>query len=312
MKKLFLENKDFIPKPVGANVTYHKLEFSARDNPFSMILGGGIKYTNPGIARTIEHSHDFAEITLLLNGRVKHLVNGETHELSPGTLIFTKTMDSHCFEIFAGEACELINFCFDIELLKDFSLYMGNDYFLKRFTAPVVPPSFKLSVEETEKTAEKFFKINREQTGDLTMAKLQSKVLLADLFSSYFLQPENSLIQAGAPGWFMDLCDNMKKPENFRAGLKKMNSISGCTQEHLCKLFKKFQGKTPTEFINSLRCAHAAKLMADTDEKIYSIAIDLGFKSISHFYRIFKKFYGISPAKYRIVKRKSEIPVNPA
>jgi AraC-like DNA-binding protein len=52
--------------------------------------------------------------------------------------------------------------------------------------------------------------------------------------------------------------------------------------------------------------------MADTDEKIYSIAIDLGFKSISHFYRIFKKFYGISPAKYRIVKRKSEIPVNPA
>lgn len=310
MKVIVLDNENYIPEATGANVTFHRIEWNDQNEASTINAGGNINYHALGTEGTITHTHEFAEICLVLSGRIKHIVNGEEEELNSGTLLFIRPTDYHRFEAFKSPCCELINFTFSIELLRDFSLYMQNDFFLKRFTALVTPPAFKLSVEEMERIADLFFQINREQTTNLTMAKLRIKTAIAELFTTYFLDPENSLIASDAPEWFGQLCEEMKKPENFTSGLKRMNSLSNCTQEHLCKLFRKHHDKTPTEFINNLRAGHAAKLLADTNETIYSIATDLGFLSISRFYKIFKKHYGISPAKYRKARRKSDIPIN--
>jgi AraC-like DNA-binding protein len=47
----------------------------------------------------------------------------------------------------------------------------------------------------------------------------------------------------------------------------------------------------------------------ETDEKILVVAMELGFKSLSRFYSMFNKFYGISPAKYRLMSRQNDIPI---
>ena len=88
-----------------------------------------------------------------------------------------------------------------------------------------------------------------------------------------------------------------------------MHSLSGCTPAHLCKAFRKHLDKTPTEYLSELRSDYAAKLLADTDEKIFSIATDLGFKSLSRFYKIFKRYFDMTPAKYRAIRKKSDIPI---
>ena len=67
--------------------------------------------------------------------------------------------------------------------------------------------------------------------------------------------------------------------------------------------------KTPTEFINELRIKQAAKQIVETDEKIFSVAMDVGFSSLSRFHRLFKKYYGATPAKYRLMSRKNDIPI---
>ena len=82
-----------------------------------------------------------------------------------------------------------------------------------------------------------------------------------------------------------------------------MQKLACCTPEHLCKSFRRYLDKSPTEFINELRINYAARLLADSNEEIGAISYDLNFQSLSRFYHLFKKYYGISPARYRIKAR---------
>ena len=109
--------------------------------------------------------------------------------------------------------------------------------------------------------------------------------------------------------WFEQLKVEMVKHDNLYGGLKGMKQLAPCTQEHLCKCFRNYMDKTPTEFINELRIKQAAKQIVETEEKILAVALELGFKSLSRFYSMFNKYYGISPAKYRSISRQNDIPI---
>lgn len=301
-------DKGNFPIKTGAKVTFHLLRWDDGLDTFSMKAGGNINYHSLTGA-TIQHSHDYPEILLILSGKIKHHVNGEIKELSGGTLVFIRPNDSHRFEPFENESCELVNFAFSLELLFDLSVYLENDYFLRRFTGPVVPPTFKLSVAETDKIAYELLRLNSIQINVLEVARVKVKAILAELFTSYFLEMKNIYENPDIPEWLDELVKEMSKPKNFAKGLKRMQSLAYCTPEHLCKSFRKYLDKSPTEFINELRINHAARLLGDTNDEIMAIATDLNFQSLSRFYHVFKKHYGVSPAKYRKITKKNDIPV---
>jgi AraC family cel operon transcriptional repressor len=108
--------------------------------------------------------------------------------------------------------------------------------------------------------------MNTLQKTDPDLARLKIKAMLAEIFTRFFLE-----INPGAlpcrPLWFDKLCAEMKKPENLSGGLKTMLALAPCTQEHLCKCFRKYSGVSPTEFINEQRIIVAAKQIVETDTK---------------------------------------------
>ena len=66
-----------------------------------------------------------------------------------------------------------------------------------------------------------------------------------------------------------------------------------------CRYFKKVTGKTFTQFVNEFRIVHATKLLAENPTSITEICFESGFNNFSHFNKLFKKFTGKSPLKYR-------------
>jgi len=66
-----------------------------------------------------------------------------------------------------------------------------------------------------------------------------------------------------------------------------------------CRYFKKVTGKTFTQFVNEFRIVHATKLLAENPTSITDICFESGFNNFSHFNKLFKKFTGKSPLKYR-------------
>jgi len=66
-----------------------------------------------------------------------------------------------------------------------------------------------------------------------------------------------------------------------------------------CRYFKKATEKTFTQFVNEFRIVYATKLLAENPTSITDISFESGFNNFSHFNKLFKKFTGKSPLKYR-------------
>lgn len=73
----------------------------------------------------------------------------------------------------------------------------------------------------------------------------------------------------------------------------------GISERHLVRLFKEYNEITPNEYIKNIRISNAKILLKDTNKGIIDIAYDVGFKSISIFYKCFKNQVGTTPKQYR-------------
>ena len=79
--------------------------------------------------------------------------------------------------------------------------------------------------------------------------------------------------------------------------------LADISQSTLQRLFKQHTGKTPREFIKELRMVTAARRLLITDERVSTIAYELGFENVPYFSKLFKSVYGVSPQLYRKISR---------
>lgn len=77
----------------------------------------------------------------------------------------------------------------------------------------------------------------------------------------------------------------------------------GLTPVRLSKLFKEQYSTTPIDHLIHLRIQRACKYLQLTDMKIHKIAQIVGYTDQYYFSRIFSKFIGQSPSKYRAIHK---------
>ena len=58
-------------------------------------------------------------------------------------------------------------------------------------------------------------------------------------------------------------------------------------------------GKTPIEFIRSIRLKHAAQLLEKTQMTVSEIAFEVGFNNTKYFVKYFKEEFNMLPRDYR-------------
>ena len=79
------------------------------------------------------------------------------------------------------------------------------------------------------------------------------------------------------------------------AELAKMFSIS---EGHLSRKFKKKTGRSVSEYIMTVRLTSARRLLESSSMSIRDIAENVGFSSLNHFDKMFKKDHGFTPSEY--------------
>ncbi|MCX0392006.1 AraC family transcriptional regulator [Clostridium perfringens] len=62
--------------------------------------------------------------------------------------------------------------------------------------------------------------------------------------------------------------------------------------------FKKAMGMTPNDYLTNLKLNEAARLLKFSS--VTEIAYDLGYENISHFIKLFKKKFGLTPKQYSL------------
>lgn len=87
--------------------------------------------------------------------------------------------------------------------------------------------------------------------------------------------------------------------------IKTISNDIGISEFYLMKLFKKYFGYTPKEYILKIRIDESLKLLRTTELDITEIAHKVGFESISSYYKNFSKIENCTPKQYRNKHNKS-------
>jgi AraC-like DNA-binding protein len=85
------------------------------------------------------------------------------------------------------------------------------------------------------------------------------------------------------------------------SGLAKMFNYS---EAYFSRLIKEYTGSTFSDIIRNIRIRRAAELLLNPNISIEEIVETVGYSDTSHFYRSFKKYYGMTPIDYRNNKAK--------
>ena len=68
---------------------------------------------------------------------------------------------------------------------------------------------------------------------------------------------------------------------------------------YFCKMFKKVAGINFTDYVARVRIEKSKNLLLNPNLRVSEIAFEVGFQSLTHFNRVFKKIIGQSPTEYR-------------
>lgn len=71
---------------------------------------------------------------------------------------------------------------------------------------------------------------------------------------------------------------------------------------YLSNLFKKEVGTTYTDYVNKKRVEYAESLLTQTNDQVQNIAQKCGIFDLNYFSKVFKKYTGMTPVKYREMK----------
>ena len=226
------------------------------------------------------HCHDFYEIFITVKGTVTHLINDTVQYLSEGSLVFIRPDDTHGYIYDDPQSREsaYINLAFSRETASTLFEYLSQDFPTKSLLSSDMPPIIILSGAEKERILARISELNSVNWQDKKALKIRMRAILADIFARHFYKTAEEK-KNDMPIWLSTLLSEMERPENFVAGMDRMITLSGKT--------------------NELRLNYATNLITRTNTPIIEICYACGFGSVSYFYRIFKNKHSVSPHQFR-------------
>jgi len=92
-----------------------------------------------------------------------------------------------------------------------------------------------------------------------------------------------------------------KLHDDFREPLrvKDLARAAGVHPVHAARIFRRYSGRTPGEYLQHLRVQAACRMIAQDAENLSSVAVEAGFSDQSHMNRIFKRVVGTTPGAFQ-------------
>jgi DNA-binding response OmpR family regulator len=132
---------------------------------------------------------------------------------------------------------------------------------------------------------------------------IESRKKIREHFKTKFLmEPEHTLVESKIEQFINKTVKTVEchiSDSNFN--VEQLALELGISQAQLYRKLTSVVGQSPAEFMRVIRLKRAAKILEESIEKdinISEIGFSLGFSNISHFSKLFKKHYGISPTEY--------------
>lgn len=255
------------------------------------------------------HKHDFFEMIYIYSGKCIQKIDNKEMILSEGELFLVNTKAHHAIITENDEDNILFNFMFK----KSFF----SRYFLNLIGENDSLSSFLINYLFDESSKDTYLIFNLEQSNSI------EKILI--LIINEFIDERpgfRSVLESLYIILFIEISRNtsinsssLKKTTEKSAKFNKIiayleeNFASTNLQEtaehfhyhpnYLSKEFKKNTNKTYSEILQNIKLKQACFYLSKTNLSIQEIIEKVGYSELSHFYRIFKKNFTVTPNEYR-------------
>ena len=81
--------------------------------------------------------------------------------------------------------------------------------------------------------------------------------------------------------------------------LSELAGVAGMSPHYFAELFRRSTGQAPHRYVLLQRIECAKQRLADAKCSVLEVGLDAGFQNSSHFARMFRKFVGMSPSRFR-------------
>jgi YesN/AraC family two-component response regulator len=92
------------------------------------------------------------------------------------------------------------------------------------------------------------------------------------------------------------IIENRMSDEHF--SIEELSREAGYSNMHFYRKIKALAGRTPSQFLRTIRLNRAAELLRIKSDSVTQIAYTVGFKDLSYFNKCFKEHFGITPGKF--------------
>ncbi len=252
--------------------------------------------------------HDFWEMVYVDDGRINAIVDGVGMELSKGQVIFHTPLEPHSHIANHRDSSNLvvISFSCDSSLM---SFFTGKIFSLEKSSQKILSLFLKESQNAMGSISGDFY---NKSPLDFTHAapgsvQLMQCYLVEFLFS--LIRSDNTSVRTMehtktsrhiAESSLVSSIERFIE-ENLAAtpSLPLICEHFSLSRTYLCRIFKEGTGTSPIDYWIDLKMRQARKLIREDNYNITQISELLGYTSIHHFTRMFKRFTGLSPTAYR-------------
>lgn len=240
------------------------------------------------------HTHDFVEIEYVLFGSGTQIINDKEYKVNRGDLIFLKKGDCHTY--YTESHLEILNIIFYYSVFDE----MCN--ILHTYTPDIVFPTIThifgkdmVYIENLLLNAEREFIDEKKGYYHILKSSLTTLLIYLWRITSEPQSRTNYKLTI-----IMEYIDN----NYLNTNIHEVADYFGYSDDYFSSLFKKSFGVSFVEYINKKRINKAVELIVTTDMTVDSICELVGFKDKKHFYNIFKRYVGTTPASLRKNKDK--------
>ena len=240
----------------------------------------------------VKHTHDFWEFMIICRGNYKQRINNELLEMYPGEAILIHPKDIH--QVLPGKPDDYhLNILISCDFFREICNFFQQDlYFLFEQDKNI---KILLHPNEFEKISNFLTAVNISTVNnqDITIVEqLLISYIITIIYSNRFLQTNKY------PDDIKNFITLLSLPENIALNAQEAVKLSNYSYSYFEKKFKEATKISLQKFIVQNKMEYAKKILSKGHVSLVDLSLMLGYDSLSHFSRIFKKNFGISPGKY--------------
>ncbi len=179
-------------------------------------------------------------------------------------------------------------------------LTIGEQRWLQQAASQDAPSCFRHFPFQSP-PAERFMKICGTRSGSSLLLRLQLLLLFFEALGPG-LRPKclpDPAPDASARGRLVELLEQVSALELMKMDFAELAQKMCCTPRHLSRTFHEVVGVSFRQKQAETRLNRAQELLATTRSKVLDVALESGYQSLSLFNLMFKRRFGMTPAKYR-------------